>query len=386
VIDIPGTSLFLPPDAIDEMTAGLRRVLESGWLILGPETAAFEAACAGAIGTPHAVAVSTGTAALEVIMRSLEVEGRSVIVPANTFFATAVAVIRAGGTPILVDVGDDMLLGADAVEAAWRDDTAGVVVVHLGGMISPAIGGLLDVARRRGGFVVEDAAQALGSACELGGSGALGVAGATSFYPTKIVTAGEGGIVSTADAEIARCALVYRDQGKASFGENRHVLDGYSWRLSELHAVVGRVHVTLLDESIEVRRRLAEQYDELLRGSAVRIVDEPPTHRWNRYKYVALLPDGITRDHVRSELAARGIGLSGEIFATPLHRQPIFETRFAGVHAPLAERVCAQHICLPISPDLRCEDVARVAETLLDVVDGAAGADRKPLRSDRRIS
>lgn len=369
--DIPGTSLHLPPDAVDDMVTALRRVLESGRLILGPETVAFEQACAAAIGAQHAVAVSTGTAALEVILRSLDIAGRSVLVPANTFFATAAAVIRAGATPVLVDVRDDMLLGADVVDAAWRDDTAAVVVVHLGGMISSEIGALIDVAERRGGFLIEDAAQSLGARCALGSSGAIGIAGATSFYPTKIVTSGEGGIISTADDEIARRARIYRDQGKVSFGENRHVLDGYSWRLSELHAAVGRVHLKQLDFSIDARRRIADQYTALLRGSAVTIIDEPATHRWSWYKYTAMLPDGVDRERVRCDLAARGIGLSGEIFASPLHWQPIFQDRFAGIRLPNAERVCAQHICLPISPDLNEEDVGRVAVALLDVVDAA---------------
>lgn len=369
--DIPGTSLFLPPDVIDEMITGVRRVLESRRLILGEETAAFEQACAEAVGTPHAVAVSTGTAALEIILRSLDVAGQSVIVPANTFFATAAAVVRAGATPVLVDVGENMLLEADTVEEAWRDDTRGVMAVHLGGMISPSIEGLLELARRRGGFVVEDSAQALGAECPLGRAGAIGVAGATSFYPTKIVTACEGGIVSTADDEIARRARIYRDQGKESFSENHHVLDGYSWRLSELHAVVGRVHMTQLVSTIAARRRLAALYSDLLQGSPIRVIEEPSSHRWNWYKYVAFLPNGVGREHVRRALAEKGIGLSGEIFATPLHRQPVFADRFVGLRLPTAESVCKQHICLPIAPDMSAEDVARVADALIGVVTAA---------------
>lgn len=361
--------MHLPPEAIEEMVEGMRRVLTSSWLILGPETEEFERWASTATGAPHAVAVSTGTAALEIALRSLDVAGHSVVVPANTFFATAEAVIRAGGVPVLAEVGEDMLLDARSIDAAWRDDTCGVVVVHLGGMITGAMAEVVEMASSRSGFVLEDSAQGLGSACPLGRAGSIGVAAGTSFYPTKIVTAGEGGILSTADEDVAAKARIYRDQGKASFGRNDHVLSGYSWRLSELHAVVGRVHGELLADVIEQRRRVAAVYDDELAGSEVHVVREPDGHRWNRYKYVAILPDDVAREQVRAHLAADGIGLSGEVFATPLHHQPVFRGLFGTGGWPEAERVCAQHICLPISPDITDEEAVLVARTVRKAVD-----------------
>lgn len=380
---IPGTTMYLPAPVIDEMSAGLRRVLQSGRLILGDETEAFEEACRAVIGTTHAVGVSTGTAALEIALRALDVAGHSVVVPANTFFATAIAVVRAGGEPVLADVGDDMLLDEASLARAWRDDTCGAIVVHLGGMMPADLGSLVRVAGERDGFVVEDSAQALGSQCPVGRAGAVGVAAATSFYPTKIVTAGEGGILSTADDEIARRALIMRDQGKAAFGRNHHVLEGYSWRLSELHAVVGLAHVQLLDDVIEQRRRIAAVYDERLEDSVVHVVPEPDGHRWNRYKYVVVLPDGVDREHVRAFLAARDIGLSGEVFAEPLHRQPVFAERFDSVHLPNAERVCAQHVCLPIAPEISDDEAAYIADALKSACSAETGTDERTVRRHR---
>jgi perosamine synthetase len=218
--------------------------------------------------------------------------------------------------------------------------------------------------------LVEDGAQSLGSTCPLGAAGAIGAAGATSFYPTKIVTSGEGGILSTADEDVVRQALVLRDQGKISFAENLHVAAGYSWRLSELHAVVGTVHLAQLDATIEAKRRIAARYDELLAGSPVRTVPEPAGHRWNRYKYVAVLPDGVDREEVRAGLAERGVGLSGEVFLRPLHAHPVFADRFGGLRLPGAERFCAQHVCLPMIPGMDDADVAHVAGSLREVTEG----------------
>jgi dTDP-4-amino-4,6-dideoxygalactose transaminase len=234
-------------------------------------------------------------------------------------------------------------------------------------MLPAGLAGIAALTRERGGVLVEDAAQALGSVGPLGAAGSVGSAGATSFYPTKIITAAEGGVLSTADDDLVRHAKVLRDQGKISFAENVHVAEGYSWRLSELHAVVGTTHLALLDEVVESKRRIAARYDELLAGTPLRVIAEPVGHRWNRYKYVALLPDCVDREDVRRGLAEHGVGLSGEVFARPLHAHPVFADRFGGVRVPHAERFCAQHICLPISPDLSETDVAHVAASLIDV-------------------
>ncbi|MGQ0825950.1 MAG: DegT/DnrJ/EryC1/StrS family aminotransferase [Actinomycetota bacterium] len=365
---IPGTTMYLPPEVVDEMCVGVRRVLESGRLILGPETEQFERTCAQIMNVSHAVAVSSGTAALEIIFRTLGVAGRSVVIPANTFYATAVAVIRAGGTPVLADIAGNMQLDEQTLEAAWRDDTVGAVIVHIGGMMSGALEAVQRFVRGRNGFLVEDSAQGLGSVCPAGNAGAVGVAGATSFYPTKIVTAVEGGIVSTHDDDIAVRTTMMRDQGKKSFSENIHVEDGYSWRLSELHAVVGVSHARALDAVIKERRRVAAIYDEQLADTEIATIAEPPGHRWNRYKYVAILPSGTTRSDVQSRLSERGVGLSGEVFVRPLHAQPVFADRFGDARYPVAERLCAQHVCLPTSPEITDDDAVRVARTLREAV------------------
>src|ERR1700680_3619026 len=173
---------FLPEDRA-WIAARIEEVLESGQLTLGKYGAELESRFAALCGTRHAIAVSSGTSALEIILRSLGVAGRDVLVPTNTFFATAAAVVHAGGRPVLVDMDPDTFgLRPEDVERALTANTAGVVAVHIGGLVSPRIGELQELARRRGLWLVEDAAHAHGSSHGGVAAGAFGIAASVSFY------------------------------------------------------------------------------------------------------------------------------------------------------------------------------------------------------------
>src|SRR6266536_5598707 len=243
------------------------QTLQTGSLTLGPYTRELEEAFRARHDAPHAVAVSSGTSAIEIILRTLGVEGREVVVPANTFFATAAAVIHAGGTPRFADVAPDTLaLSASTVEAALGDDTAGVVLVHIGGAITPEVDAIRALCERRGLFLVEDAAHAHGSSLDGRAAGSFGIASAFSFYPTKVMTTGEGGMIVTADERIRDDAHIYRDMGKAGFLGGDHIRLGYAWRLSEVHAAIGEVQLSHLPQFLDVRRRVGARYDAGLAG------------------------------------------------------------------------------------------------------------------------
>src|SRR5256885_16676016 len=173
--------------------------LQTGALTLGPYTRELEDAFRARHDAPFAVAVSSGTSAIEIILRTIGVEGREVIVPANPFFATAAAVIHAGGTPRFADVAPDTLaLSASTVEAALGDDTAGVVLVHIGGAITPEVDAIRALCERRGLFLLEGAAHAHGSSLDGRAAGTFRGASALSFHPPNVMTNGEGGSVATA--------------------------------------------------------------------------------------------------------------------------------------------------------------------------------------------
>jgi perosamine synthetase len=369
-VNVPAARIVFSDDDRAAVLSMIDEALRTGSLTLGPHTRELEESFRTRHDAPYAVAVSSGTSALEIILRSLGVEGREVVVPANTFFATAAAVLHAGGGPRFADVAQDTLaLSAETVEAALTENTAGVIVVHIGGLISPEVEAIRQLCDARGLFLVEDAAHAHGSSLDGRPAGAFGVAGAFSFYPTKIMTTGEGGMIVTADERIRDDAVIYRDQGKAGFLGGDHVRLGYAWRMSELHAAMGLVQLRRLDEFIKIRREVADQYDEALAAiDGITPLVRHPSSETNFYKYIAMLDPNIDRQDVKATLREEhGVSLSGEVYASPLHHQPVF----AGLHEgslPVAEDVCRRHVCLPIHSDMTRDEAAHVVASLRAVL------------------
>jgi dTDP-4-amino-4,6-dideoxygalactose transaminase len=363
---VPAARPVFPDDDRERIAAMVTESLASGSLTLGPLTRRFEASVAARVGVPYAVAVSSGTAALEIVLRYVDVGGREVVVPANTFYATAGAVVHAGGTPRFADVDPQTLaLTPATVEAVLSGRTAAVVLVHIGGVVSPAVQELRALCDQRGVVLIEDAAHAHGAGFEGRHAGSFGLAGTFSFYPTKVVTSGEGGMIVTADEGLRDDAIVYRDQGKAGFLGGEHVRLGYAWRMSELHAAVGVTQWDRLDEFLSHRRMAAVVYDAALADvSGVTPLRVPRGAEPNYYKYIALLDDGVDRDVLKRELRERhGVSLSGEVYARPLHHEPVF-AHLADGPLPVAEDVCARQICLPVHSDMTPEEAQYVATSL----------------------
>jgi perosamine synthetase len=369
---VPAARVVFPPEDRQIILEMIDESLRTGSLTLGPRTRDFEEAFAERHEVPHAIAVNSGTSALEIIFRTLAVEGREVVVPTNTFFATAAAVVHAGGIPRLADVAPDtMALSAESVEAALTPATSVVVLVHIGGSITPEVDAIRALCDRRGVVLVEDAAHAHGASFDGRSAGTFGRAAAFSFYPTKVMTSGEGGMIVTADDGIRDDAVIYRDQGKAGFLGGDHVRMGSAWRMSELHAAVGLVHLSRLDEAIAARRAAAARYDKALAAvPGCRSLPIPAASVSNYYKYVALLDPGIDRAEVKGALAERtGVSLSGEVYALPLHRQPVFAGLAAGSF-PVADDVCARHICLPVHSDMTDDEADYVVDSVTSVLEG----------------
>jgi dTDP-4-amino-4,6-dideoxygalactose transaminase len=359
-----------PPSDQAEIAAAVTEMLASGALTLGPHTRRFESAFATAHtglrppspDGPHAVAVASGTAALTIVLAAIGVRGREVVVPANTFYATAAAALQAGARPVFADVdAGTFALSAATTAAALTPRTAAVVAVHIGGLIPPQIDELRALCDERAVALVEDAAHAHGATFDGRFAGSFGTAAAFSFYPTKVVTSGEGGMVLTWSEELAQEARIYRDQGKGAFGANHHVRLGSAWRMSELHAATGLVHLRRMEASIGRRRAVAARYDKALADlGGLQSLAEPPGCRSNFYKYIALLPPGLDRARFKSELARRfQVNLSGEVYDLPLHRQPVL-AEYAGPPLPVAEELAARHICLPVHSDMTDSEVDEV--------------------------
>ncbi len=365
---IPPTRIHVPPEDIADLQAVFGEILRTGQLTLGKQTAAFEAEFARMLGVRHAIAVNSGTSALEVPLRAWHLLDQEIVVPTNTFAATAFAVIHSGNRAVLADVGNDLCLSLGALEAAVTPRTKAVVLVHIGGLVARDSARIAEFCRERSILLLEDAAHAHGST--IGGrlAGTFGAAAGFSFYPTKVMTSGEGGMIVTSDPQLADTAKVLRDQGKAGFSTNLHVELGYNWRLSELHAALGLAQLRRLSGFIENRRRIAQVYDRGLRGLRhVSPVEIPQDVRSNYYKYIALLGDSVDRTPLKAKLRETlKISLAGEVYDVPLHRQPVFEKLGLGKgrEFPVADDLCRRHVCLPMSAVMSEADAVRVVDGL----------------------
>ncbi len=341
-------------------------VLASGMLTLGRYGKEFERRFAALCGTKHAVSVGSGTAALEIALRAIGVEGREVVVPTNTFFATAAAVVHAGARPVFIDMDPaSFAIRPEDVERALTARTAAVVVVHIGGVVSERLPELVELCRRKGIPLVEDAAHAHGSSYQGTMAGAFGLAAAFSFYPTKVMTSAEGGMLVTNDDRIAEEAVIYRDQGKASFLVNAHTRMGHNWRMSEPHAIIGLRHLERLPEMIADRQRIAALYDDALAGfRGLQPLRVPEGGVSNYYKYIAVMRERRDRQELKRRLREGfGVSLSGEVYEEPLHKQPVFAS-YAGGPLPVAEDLCARHICLPVYSGMEDDEARQVIEAL----------------------
>ncbi len=242
----------------------------------------------------HAVAVNSGTSSLEIMLRVADVRDKDVLIPANTFFATASAVIAAGGRPVLMDTdGATLSTTAAEIERRLTPKTAGVMIVHIAGFITDEMPAIVDLVKRKGLWMMEDAAHAHASTLDGKHAGTFGLAGSFSFYPTKVMTSAEGGMIITDDDHMANEARIYRDQGKASFFQNSHIRMGSNWRMSEPHAIIGLRHLHNLPAMIAARRRIAARYDAAL----------DPGQRWRE---TAAAAEGLRRQLLQIRRHAAG--------------------------------------------------------------------------------
>jgi dTDP-4-amino-4,6-dideoxygalactose transaminase len=341
--------------AIDRAIAG---VLDESRVILGPRTAAFEADFARYCGVRHAIGVGNGLDALTLILRAYGLgAGDEVIMPANTFIATVLAVTAIGCTPVLADPDPEtMLLDPTVVESLVTTRTRAIIAVHLYGRLCD-MDALGDIARRHGLRLIEDAAQAHGARRGERRAGALGDAAGFSFYPTKYLGClGDGGAVTTDDDALADRIRMLRNYG--SVEKNVHTVLGVNSRLDELQSAVLAVRLPHLDGENDRRRALASRYDELLRGTALILPDlADDDHVFHLY-----VVRSEERDRLRAALEAAGIGTAIH-YPTPPHRQPAYR-ELSKVHLPVADLLAGEVLSLPLHPALTDAEVERIAEVL----------------------
>jgi dTDP-3-amino-3,4,6-trideoxy-alpha-D-glucose transaminase len=345
----------------DELRATFAKVLQTQRFILGDEVSAFEHEFASYCGVEHAVGVANGTDAITIALRAMGVgPGDEVVVPSFTFYASVEAIPPTGATPVFCDIDPSTYcMTADTVRAAMTPRTKVVIAVHLFGNVAPVA-----EIEALGVPVLEDAAQAAGSASPGGRAGGLGAAATFSFYPSKNLGAfGDGGMIVTPDGQIAEQARILRFHGSRDKVDYEQL--GYNSRLDELQAAILRVQLPHLDEWARGRRAGASHYEQAGLGELVELPQpvDGASPAW--HLYVVSHPEV---ERLEGSLAAAGIGHKA-YYRTPVHRQPPMREWGAGVDLPATDQAARTHLAIPISAVLSRAQ----ADEVVAAVAGAAG-------------
>ena len=354
-----------------ELDAAVLRTLENASFILGSEVAAFEEEFAAYSGAKYGIGVNSGTSALHLALLAAGIgPGDEVITTPYTFVATVAAIRYAGATPVFVDIDlRSYNLDPSRIEAAITGRTRAIMPVHLYGQ--PAdMDPILEVARKRGLIVIEDAAQAHGAEYKGRRTGSMGRMACFSFYPGKNLGAcGEGGLVLTDDPEIARTIRMLRDWGSEK--RYQHVLKGYNYRMEGIQGAVLRVKLRHLEAWTEARRANAMLYRELLAGRGATTPEVMPYARHVFNVYALMTPH---RDEVARELAERGIG-HGIHYPAPIYEMPAHsDLGYRHGDFPNAERAAMEEISLPVYPELTRAQVEEVAGAVRAALEAGGGA------------
>ena len=366
-----GTIPIAKPWLGEEEAEAARRPILSGWVMQGPEVAAFEGEFAAAVGAPHACAVSSGTTALHLALLAVGVApGDEVVTVSHSYIATANAVRHCGATPVFVDIDPlTFNMSPALVEPALTSRTRAILCVHQMGMPCD-LAAIFDIARRRRLPVVEDAACATGSEIRWNGSWQrIGRPQADvacfSFHPRKVITTGDGGMITTPNAEYDQLSRSLRNHGMAPAAPPAYPRLGYNYRMTDIQAAVGREQLKRLPEIVRRRRRLAARYADLLGDlPGLQLPTEPPYARSNWQSYCVRLPDRCDPPSVMERMLASGVSTRPGIMCA--HREGAYADlppRF-----PLPESEAAQDRCitLPLYAQLTDPEQNRAAEALAD--------------------
>ena len=356
---IPGTKVTFDEPTIHAILDETAGVLATGQLSNGSSVARLERAFHEAL-TPDSgavVAVSSGTGALEVVLRALGVVGGLVICPTNTYAATAWAILASGNTPLFVGCDDELQTSLDDIRLALNQRPAlpitAVVITHVGGVVSRNVPVIAQLCRDRGIPLIEDAAHAHGSRLGTRWAGCFGDAAAFSLFATKVITSAEGGVAAFRRSEDAATARILRDQGKQPGTGNVHVMRGYNWRMSELHAIVGYHHLQTFAARHNSRAAAAARYNAALQDTpGVRPLAVGSDREASHYKYIVFADDDLA-----------GVPQAGRVYEALLHTQPVFQDSSVDFVRELHPNV-QRHRCLPLYDHMSLGDVDTVTASL----------------------
>jgi dTDP-4-amino-4,6-dideoxygalactose transaminase len=361
----PSERPFIPiakPQLGDEEKMAVMAVLDSGMLAQGQRVAEFEARFAEMCGVKHAVAVASGTAALWVSLLAHEIgPGDEVITTPFSFIASSNCALYVGAQPVFVDIEPDTyLIDANAIEARITERTRAILPVHLYGQACD-MAAIMEIAGRHNLIVIEDACQAHGATFEGRPVGSFGT-GCFSFYPTKNMTTGEGGIVITNDDALAERLRLLRNHGQSQ--RYRHDILGYHFRTTEIQAAIGLVQLKQLSAWNEWRIANAHYLSERLQGVHTPVVRSKRRHVFHQY---TIRVSGDRRQALQDHLTKQGIGTAIH-YPVPIHHQPVYQSLGYSDVLPQAEAISREVLSLPIYPALSTSDLDRIVAAVNDFV------------------
>lgn len=361
----------------EEELAAVRRVLDSGWVVQGPEVAAFEQAVADFHEMPHGVAVSSATAGLHLIYLALGIGPRDVVlVPSFAWPSAANMAARVGAIPFFVDVDPDTAnLNAATLERALETvqvrglpKPRAVVAVHEFGLPS-LMAGVNEIATREDLIVIEDAACALGARLDSKPVGHFSRAAVFSFHPRKSITTGEGGVVVTKEPALADAIRALRNHGQGvRHGERDFTSAGFNYRLTEIQAAIGRAQLERLPEILGIRRQLANAYHAALaETTGLTLPVNDPNHTWQTFMVVLKSPE----ERERVQAACRAAGIEAGPGSVAGHTGAVWDSQFTEPEdlCPASARLAKCGLALPLHPRMTETDVHRVAATLREALD-----------------
>jgi len=362
------------PDITDLEIEQVTAVLRTPYLSLGPKLPEFENLIAEYVGVRYAVAVNSGTSALQLIIRSLGIgEGDEVITTPFSFIASANCILLEHARPVFVDIDPTTLnLNTDLIAEKINNKTRAILAVDVFGL--PADwDALKSIADKHKLILIEDSCEALGAEYKGRKAGSLGIAGAFGFYPNKQITTGEGGVVVTDDERIARLCHSMRNQGRDDSGDwFGYARPGYNFRLSEINCALGIAQLSRLKEILAKREHMAHLYNLKLSGLAEVITPASiPDVKRSWFVYVAILKDKsytINRDAIVEELLRRGVGCAK--YFVPIHLQPFYMEMFGykQVDFPVTESISQRTFALPFYTSMTEEDIDTVVHHLKDII------------------
>jgi perosamine synthetase len=357
---------FFDEKTIKDITYEINVALKNGFLTDGPNIAEFEKQFAQYIGTKYAVAVNSGSSALEILLRYFKIEAREVIVPTITFVATPTVVVLAGGKPVFADITEDHLcITLESIKKRVTPKTAGVLVVHLGGLICPEMDEIREYCRAKSLFLIEDTAHAQGATIRGKKAGNLCDGAGFSLGPSKIITAGLGGMITTNDSDLAKTVCMMRDHGVNS--ERIMEIVGSNWSMSEVTAIIGKHQLKQTEYFIQKRNEIASYYNTALKNIPEAQVFKVPDNIRHAYcKYPIILSEPVQRDKVAAILRGQFGVETGNMYYPPCHMHPWFQKNVPTKKddLPSAEKKLRQVLCLPMHVGLTQKDQTRVIDSL----------------------